>query len=346
MNENHKELLSMALTVGVVFLALFIIHQFIPSLVWAGIIAIATYPLYLRWRVFFGRQRNLSAFLFTSVLALLLIVPLSWLISILVRELQVLVNYLQLMNQHGGVAPIFIKDVPWIGKEAVLYWETHLGRPGDIKHGLSNLHLSLAPASHYIKQVSFNLVHRGVQVGFTLLSLFFFYRDGDQLCETINRIGNNCLGRRWYRYAEKLPLALRSIVNGTIFVGIGVGVLMGICYGLVGFQGPTLLGFITACAAMVPFVAPVIFVVVAVILWCGGAVLSAIAVLTWGTLVLFFADHLIKPVLIGGAIQLPFLAVLFGILGGVETLGLLGLFVGPIVMVLFVTLWQESQGTD
>ena len=57
----------------------------------------------------------------------------------------------------------------------------------------------------------------------------------------------------------------------------------------------------------------------------------------------FFADHFIKPAFIGGAIKLPFLAVLFGILGGVETLGLLGLFVGPIVMVLFLTLWQESQ---
>jgi predicted PurR-regulated permease PerM len=58
---------------------------------------------------------------------------------------------------------------------------------------------------------------------------------------------------------------------------------------------------------------------------------------------MFVADHFIKPVLIGGAIQLPFLAVLFGILGGVETLGLLGLFVGPVIMVLFITLWYESQ---
>ena len=346
MNENHKELLSIALTVGVISLALFIIHRFIPSLVWAGVIAIATYPLYQRWRLFFGKNRNLSAFLFTFVLALLLIVPLSWLISILVRELQVLVNYLQWTNKHGGEVPSFIKDVPWFANDVVVYWNTHLGQPGDIKHVLSNLHLSLAPASHYIKQISFNLFHRGFQVGFTLLSLFFFYRDGDQLFETINRIGENCLGTRWFRYAKKLPLALRGTVNGTVFVGIGVGILMGICYGLVGFPGPTLLGFITACAAMVPFVAPVIFVAVALVLWCSGAVLAAIAVATWGTIVLFFADHFIKPALIGGAIQLPFLAVLFGILGGVETLGLLGLFVGPIIMVLFITLWQESQGTQ
>ncbi|HAU2070115.1 TPA: AI-2E family transporter, partial [Legionella pneumophila] len=127
-------------------------------------------------------------------------------------------------------------------------------------------------------------------------------------------------------------------------VGIGVGILMGICYALVGFPAPTLTGFITALAAMIPFVVPIVFIIVALILLSVGSLIGGIIVLVWGTLVMFVADHFVKPVLIGGAIQLPFLAVLFGILGGVETLGLLGLFLGPMVMVLFVTLWQEPQG--
>ena len=58
---------------------------------------------------------------------------------------------------------------------------------------------------------------------------------------------------------------------------------------------------------------------------------------------MFVADHFVKPVLIGGAIKLPFLAVLFGILGGVENFGILGLFIGPMIMVLFITLWYETQ---
>ncbi|MFZ4076819.1 MAG: AI-2E family transporter, partial [Legionellaceae bacterium] len=173
-----------------------------------------------------------------------------------------------------------------------------------------------------------------------------FYRDGDVLFQTINRMGDNCLGSRWYRYADKLPLALRGTVNGTIVVGLGVGVLMGICYALVNFPAPTLLGFITALAAMIPFVVPLVFLVVSMVLWSNGALLGAIIVVVWGTFVMFVADHFVKPGLIGGAIQLPFLAVLFGILGGVETLGLLGLFVGPIIMVLFITLISESQGDE
>lgn len=343
MNKSHRELISIGLTVVIVALALFIIHRFIPSLVWATIIGIASYPLYLRWRKLFGEHQNLSAFLFTSILTLILIIPVSWLISVLVKELQVFINYLQIINREGGQAPDFLQNLPFIGNELITYWDTNIGNPGNVKYFLSNLHLSLTPTSYYIKQVGVNLAHRSFQLGFTLLSLFFFYRDGDKLFQQINYIGELCLGKRWFRYADKLPSALRSTVNGTIVVGLSVGVLMGICYGLVGFPGPTLMGFITAFAAMIPFLVPVVFTIAALILLSSGSMISAIIIVVWGTFVMFVADHFVKPVLIGGAIQLPFLAVLFGILGGVETLGLLGLFVGPIIMVLFITLWYESQ---
>jgi len=345
MNNNEKELISSTLTVGIVALALFIIHRFIPSMVWAAIIAIATYPLYRRWRNMFSGWQNTSALLFTAIVALLLIVPLSWLASILVKELQLFVNYLQLINQKGGEPPAFLYGLPWVKNEFATYWSANIGHPGNVKQLLSNLHLSLSLSSYYIKQVGVNLVHRSVQLGFTLLTLFFFYRDGDKLFQQIHLIGEHCLGKRWFRYADRLPSALRATVNGTIVVGLGVGILMGICYGLLDFPGPGLMGFITALAAMIPFAVPLVFTVVAFILFAKGCVIAAVIVVVWGTLVMFVADHFIKPVLIGGAIQLPFLAVLFGILGGVETLGLLGLFAGPVIMVLFVTLWHESQGS-
>lgn len=345
MNANHKELISIGLTVGIVGFAIFIIHRFIPSLVWAGIIVIATYPLYKHWRRLFGAKHNVAALLFTLILVFILIIPFSWLVSVLVQESQLFINYLQLINREGGQAPAFIQQIPFVGHEVVTYWDKNIGHPGSLKYLLSNLPLSLAPASYYLKLVGANLAHRSFQVGFTLLSLFFFYRDGDALFQQINHVGEFCLGARWFRYADRLPAALRATVNGTIAVGIGVGVLMGACYALIDFPAPTLMGFITSFAAMIPFIVPIVFGIIAAILFFNGSLIAAIVVIVWGTLVMFVADHFVKPVLIGGATQLPFLAVLFGILGGVETLGLLGLFVGPIVMVLFVTLWYESQGT-
>lgn len=344
MNENHKELISIGLTLSIIAITLYITHRFIPSLIWAGIIVISTYPLYKRWRRYFGRHSNIAALLFTFLLSLLLLLPLSWLVTILVKELQLLINYLQFLNREGGASPDFVQRFPLIGNELVNYWDINISHPGDIRSLLSNLHISLAPASYYIKQIGTNIAHRSFQLGFTALTLFFFYRDGDKLFQQIHQIGEFCLGKRWFRYADKLPAALQATVNGTLFVGLGVGFLMGVCYALVGFPGPTLAGFITAFAAMIPFVVPLIFAIIALLLFASGSMIAAIIVVVWGTVVMFVADHFVKPVLIGGAIKLPFLAVLFGILGGLETLGLLGLFIGPIIMVLFVTLWKEPQG--
>lgn len=346
MNDNHKELIGMLLTVSIIALSVFIIHRFIPSIIWAAIIAISTFPLYRYWRKLFCGYDNLSALLFTALISLLLLVPLSWLVNILIKESQYLINYLQGLNRHGGEAPAFFSKVPVFGADLMDYWRQHFAEPGQVKKLLSNIHLSLMPASYYIKQIGVDIAHRGFQFGFTLLTLFFFYRDGDLLFNQINHIGEFCLGERWFRYASGLPKALRATVNGTIVVGIGVGILMGACYMFLSFPAPTLTGFITALAAMIPFVVPIVFAIVALIMFASGHLIPAIIVIGWGTLVMFVADHFIKPVLIGGAIQLPFLAVLFGILGGVETLGILGLFIGPIIMVLFITLWKEPQGEE
>lgn len=343
MNKNHKELISIGLTLGIIGLTLFIVYRFIPSMIWAGIIVISTYPAYQRWARLFPGRNNCSAALFTVILSLLLILPLSWLTIVLIQEFQIFLNYLQEVNRIGGSAPPFFQDIPVLGQTMIQYWDENIGKPGNVRDLLSHLHLSLTPASYYLRQVGMTVTHRGFQVGFTVMTLFFFYRDGETLFKQINHLGDVCLGERWFQYADRLPSALRATVNGTLAVGIGVGVLMGTCYALVGFPAPTLLGFITAFAAMIPFFVPVVFLVVALILIAYGSMLSALIVVIWGTIVMFLADHFVKPVLIGGAIQLPFLAVLFGILGGVESLGLLGLFLGPIIMVLFITLWQESQ---
>jgi predicted PurR-regulated permease PerM len=248
---------------------------------------------------------------------------------------------LQKINSEGMQAPIIFNEIPWLGAELTKFWNNYIAEPGAVQENIKNLHVTLAPASYFIKQVGVNIAHKSFQVSFTILTLFFFYRDNETLLKQINIVGLYCLGDRWQRYAIRLPRALRSTVNGTVVVGIGVGILMGLCYSLVGFPAPTLTGFITAFASMIPFFVPVVFIIIALILAIKGFILNSIIVLIWGTIVMFVADHFVKPALIGGAIRLPFLAVLFGILGGMETLGLMGLFFGPIIMVLFITLWQE-----
>jgi len=343
MNANHRELISIFLTMAIVGFSLFIVHRFLPSILWAAVIAVSTFPAYQYFAKLWRGKNNWAASLFTLLVSLLLILPISALISVLVKETHLFANYLIHLNADGENVPPWIHQLPWFKKEFIHWWEENIGRPGGIKTILSQWDLSITPVGYYLRQIGASLAHRSIQLGFTLLTLFFFYRDGVCFGKQIDAVGEYCLAERWDRFSKHLPQALRSIVNGTVVVGFGVGILLGLGYWALGLSAPVLAGFITGIAAMVPFAAPIIFVAVALIFLLQGSIWSSLIIILWGSLVIFVADHFIKPVLISGAIKMPFLLVLFGILGGVETLGLLGLFVGPMIMVLFVTLWQEAQ---
>jgi predicted PurR-regulated permease PerM len=133
-------------------------------------------------------------------------------------------------------------------------------------------------------------------------------------------------------------------VDGLVLVGLGEGFVLGIGYVVAGVPHPTLFGLFTAIAAMVPFGAPLVFGIAALVLLVQDLLAGAIAILVLGFIVTFVADHFVRPVLIGGATRLPFLWVLLGILGGVETWGLVGLFLGPAIMAALMLLWREWTG--
>jgi predicted PurR-regulated permease PerM len=182
--------------------------------------------------------------------------------------------------------------------------------------------------------------------GFTLLTLFFVLRDRDALLEQGRRAVLKLFGPTGERVGTHAIRSVRGTIDGLVLVGLAVGAIMALVYLVAGVPHPLLLGAATAIAAMIPFGAPVLFAVAGVLLLLQGSVVGAVAVVVVGAAIVFVADHFIRPAMIGGATQLPFLWVLIGILGGVETLGLLGLFIGPAVMAVLVMLWREFLATS
>jgi predicted PurR-regulated permease PerM len=136
-------------------------------------------------------------------------------------------------------------------------------------------------------------------------------------------------------------LSVRGTIDGLVLVGLGEGVVLTIAYLILGVPHPLLLGTLTGIAAIIPFGAPLLFCLGAALLAGAGQAGAAITLVVFGFLIVFLADHFLRPFLIGGATRLPFLWVLIGILGGVERLGLLGLFVGPATMAALMLLWRE-----
>ena len=155
-------------------------------------------------------------------------------------------------------------------------------------------------------------------------------------------------GARGERSGRQMVASVHGTVDGLVLVGLGEGVLLGVAYAVAGAPHPTLFGGQTAVAAMIPFCAVIAIGLAAALVLAQGSTVAAIALFVFGMIVVFAADHFVRPVLIGGATKLPFLWVLLGILGGVEAWGLLGLFVGPAIMAALILLWREwtAPGAD
>ena len=185
------------------------------------------------------------------------------------------------------------------------------------------------------------IVRRVVLFGFTLVALFFLFHDGRAVAAQVLAASAKLFGPRGERVARQMVASVHGTVDGLVLVGLGEGVLLGIVYYFAGVPHPVLLGALTAVAAMIPFGAPLVFGIAAAILLANGAVVPAVVVVAAGFVVTFVADHFVRPALIGGTTRLPFLWVLLGILGGVETFGLLGLFLGPAVMAALILLWRD-----
>ena len=103
-----------------------------------------------------------------------------------------------------------------------------------------------------------------------------------------------------------------------------------------------LFAILTAAFAMLPLGAWFAFTAAALVMLLeGGSGIAAALVFGWGALVMVIGDNFVQPGLIGGAARLPFLWALIGIVGGLETFGLVGLFLGPVIMAALLTIWRE-----
>ncbi len=348
MTETQRDILSAGFSLTLIALAAFVMQRFFLPLIWAGILCVATWPLYRRLRARLGQREVLSAALLTLICAAVFIVPLLIATAQAAREVPELANFVVNANNDGIAVPAIVHSIPLAGDAIAEWWETTLNQPHGLAHLVSDRELSaFHSARDMLKVVGAGVMHRLVDFGLAFLCLFFFYKDGETLNRQITAIGSHCFSeQRWARYAVKIPTAIRATVNGLVLVGLAEGLLIGIGYAFSGLSSPVLWGVVTGILAIIPFGAPLAFLSAAGVLVFNGALPAAVAVAVWGMVVLFIADHFVRPGMIGNATRLPFLAVLFGILGGVETMGLVGLFIGPVVMVMFMTLWHEADLFD
>lgn len=334
------------LALALVMLGVWIIHDFIASLAWAAVIAIAISPLYAKAEERWPRLRGgitLPA-ITTLIIALLVLVPVGLGIFRAAAEAQDIVRWLTTVRETGIPVPHWLFSLPFGRDAAINWWQQHLATPEATQAELARF--NNRALLYHTQIVGKGLIHRSIIFLFTLLALFFLLRDADALVAQLKSAGQRLFGTSGERMGQQVVQSVRGTIDGLVLVGIGEGAVMAVAYLVLGVPHPLLLGAATAIAAMIPFGAAVMYAIAAFALVTQDAVTAAILVLAIGFAVVGVADHFIRPALIGGATRLPFLWVLVGILGGVETLGLLGLFVGPATMAVLVMLWREYVERD
>lgn len=323
-------------------LGLWTLRGFLPALGWAAILAVALWPPYARLRARVGGGVILPG-LVTLLAGLLVMVPLAFAAGRLAEESRFLLDWLREAGGHGLPAPPWLASLPF-GSAATAWWNSALDHPFAPAEVLR--HLDRAELFSWGRRFGRGVVHLAVTFGFLLLTLFFLLRDGETLAAQGRAASRRLFGPSGERVGAQLVASVRGTVSGLVGVGLGEGLLLGIAYALAGVPQPALLGALTALAAMVPFGAPIVFGGAALWLLAQGAPGLALGLLGFGAAVVFVADHVVRPALVGGATRLPFLWVLLGILGGVEAWGLLGLFLGPAIMAVLILLWREWVGAQ
>lgn len=337
-SQRVHRIAKATLTVLLVLLGLWVSATFLPALIWAAVIAVAIDPLYTRAECRWPRQRSvLLPTIATTMIALLVLVPLTLGVIEAAREARLVTQMMAQARTTGLPEPHWMQQLPFSG-ELSRWWASNLGTPEGAQQFQALRGEMLIRHSQLWGK---GLLHRAIVFAFTLMALFFVLRDRDSLVLQLKAAGRRLLGNSGDRIGTQLIRSVRGTIDGLVLVGIGEGAVMAVVYLIAGVPHPLLLGLMTAVGAMIPFGAAVLFGVAAAMLVGQSAVVSAVVVFVTGLIVVGIADHFIRPVLIGGATRLPFLWVLIGILGGVETLGLLGLFVGPALMAVLILLWRE-----
>jgi predicted PurR-regulated permease PerM len=333
-----RRLITATLLAGLVVLGFRVMEHFIVPVVWAAILGFVTWPAYVRvLRVCRGRS-VVASLLMTAAVSLAVIAPIAWLAVVLRIEVAHLWRDTQALLAGGAQLPAAVLRLPWLGDQLRDLTERIARDPHVLGLELRRV------TDHSFEQIARLVGGIGrevVKMALTAVSLFFVYRDGQRLAGQLAQALEQVLGPRIHNYLRAIEQTVKAVVYGLALTALVQGFLVGIGYLVAGVGAPVFLAALTTVCGLIPFAAPAVWGGVCVWLFIKGSTAAAIGLLIWGAIVLGWTDHIVRPFLISREAEIPFLIVLFGVLGGLATFGLVGLFVGPVILAVLLAVWRE-----
>ena len=336
--------LSVILPLGFAVTLAFVLQHFIGSLAWAGLLAVITWPLHERL-LQRGWSSVASAAILLTALVISFVAPTIFVLNTLSSELATVERLVGQMNQAGVPPPDWLVRLPLIAEPVVKWWQENLAVPGGLGALIQASAGNLVPhVTGTIRTVGPVVLANALYLFLALLTLVILYLHGPAVVAYADGAGARLSPKHYGVLRRLLPLSVRGTALGLCSVAVIEGVVLGVAYAMAGAPAPVLLGVLTGYLALIPGGAPLAFSSVSLLLLGQGHPDAALGLFCWGAFELFLVDKFVRPRLIGQHVHLPFLAVLFGLLGGVSTMGVLGLFVGPFLMA--VLFWWLRGGHD
>lgn len=333
-----KRVLVAALILAVVVLTYSVLQPFVVPLIWGGILAYVSLPLHQRLlRAFKGRV-NLAALCTTFIVTLVLFVPIIWLLVVLRVEATHAYAQIQTFLASKPTLSPAIRDFPWLGA----WLETELTNLSADPDALNKQLLALSEQSSIeVTRVVGTVGRNATKLFFAMLSMFFLLRDGPRVFSETRAVMVGVLGPRVDDYLDAVAQTTKAVLYALVLGAIAQGTVAGLGYWIFGVQAPALLGAVTALVALVPFGAPIVWGSLSMWLLITGNTWQGVGLFLWGVLLVSWMDNIIRPLVISNATRMPFLLVVFGVLGGVLAFGLVGLFIGPVLLAVSLALWRE-----
>ena len=347
MKDSVTERLSNRLVLGLLLggllvLTYAVVQPFVVPIAWAIILAYTTWPLLARLRRWFGGRRTLAAAAMTALLTAAFVLPTLWLGMLLRTEMaNAYAAMAALLAQGPYRLPDALAGIPVLGSWLQGLLDQFTGDPGAIREQLA--HWVETRAAESLKIIG-GLGRNAAKLGFALITVFFLYRDGERVLAQAELVLHRFLGERVDPYLSAVGSMTMAVVWGLVATAFAQGVVAGLGYWWFGLDAPVLLGAITAIVALIPFGTPFVWGSIGAWLIASGQTVDGIGLLLWGTLVVSWVDNLVRPLVISNATQIPFLLVMFGVLGGLAAFGLVGLFVGPVILAVLMAVWREWIG--
>ncbi len=324
---------------GLLLLGWVVLRPFVVPMVWAVILAYATWPLLARLRRLFGGRRTLAAAAMTALLTAAFALPMLWLGMLLRSETANAYAAMAALLAKGPYQlPEAIAGIPVLGSWLQALLDQFTGDPAAIRAQLA--HWVETRADESLKVIG-GVGRNAAKMGFALVTVFFLFRDGERVLQQARAVLHRLLGARVDGYLAAVGGMTMAVVWGLVVTALAQGLVAGVGYWWFGLDAPVLLGAITAVVALVPFGTPFVWGAIGAWLIASGETVNGVGLLLWGTLVVSWVDNLVRPMVISNATRIPFLLVMFGVLGGLAAFGMVGLFVGPVILAVLMAVWRE-----